>query len=208
MSTLKFQAQVDLLHTSELQFRLASAVRLATSMEIQPLDLPVVWTHGKHRVSYREIALRQDQGDFAAWCLQRTATYMLAMAVKDAIRTAVADPKNSSNAEVRAAYQIARLIRNAFAHSPFDPVWSIDGDCLGQVFAVRKIVRFDTTNLHGQTFDWRHYGGPLALFRLSRFVRKEFLGEKPTPRRPFPPPTTEYFQQGSLILMRVGEPLS
>lgn len=41
------------LFTAELQFRLASAVRLATTRNVQPLDLPTEWTHGQHRVKSR-----------------------------------------------------------------------------------------------------------------------------------------------------------
>lgn len=199
------QDQIDLLHTAELQFRLASAVRLASSLNEQPLDLPRMWIHGKHSVSYDEIALRQDQGDFAAWCLQRTATYMMAMAIKDAIRAVILDPKNSTDPNVRASYQISRFIRNAFAHSPFSPIWSIDADCQGQVFEVQGIVRFDTTALNGTPFDWRHYGGPLALFRLSRFVRAAILGEVPKTRTAMPVPRKAYYQQGTLVLERLSE---
>src|SRR5947207_8123712 len=96
----QFQDKIDLLHTAELQFRLASAVRLASSLERQPLDFPMEWSHGKHSVCYSEIALRPDQGDFAAWCLQRTATYMMAMAIKDTIRVAVPNPKTSTDQNV------------------------------------------------------------------------------------------------------------
>lgn len=59
------------LFTAELQFRFASAVRIATTMKVQPLDLPMEWTHGQHRVTYEEIALRQDQADYAASHLQQ-----------------------------------------------------------------------------------------------------------------------------------------
>lgn len=62
------------LFTAELQFRLASAVRLAATLQAQPLDLPQEWTHGKHRVPYEEIALRPDQADYAAFFLHRSAT--------------------------------------------------------------------------------------------------------------------------------------
>ena len=62
-----------------------------------------------------------------------SATYLLAVAVKDAIRAVVSDPnKASAESDVRAAYQIARLIRNAFAHAPFSPIWAIDPDCVNR----------------------------------------------------------------------------
>jgi hypothetical protein len=56
----KTEGIVAQLFAAELQFRLASAVRLATTMKKQPLDLPTEWVHGKHRVKYNEVALRQD----------------------------------------------------------------------------------------------------------------------------------------------------
>lgn len=185
--------------TAELQFRLASAVRLAVTGNRQPLDLPMEWVHGQHRVRYEEIALRQDQAEYAADFLQRSATYLMAVAMKDAIRAVVPDPKTSSNADVRAAYQIARLIRNAFAHGPFSPRWSIDPDCRETTFEVAGLIRLDTTSLQGVPFDWRHYGGPLALFRLARFVRSEILGDDAAPRTVVPIPSRHIIQQGNLI---------
>lgn len=55
------ERHIQQVFTAELQFRLASAVRLAVRGNRQPLDLPMEWTHGQHRVQYEETALRQDQ---------------------------------------------------------------------------------------------------------------------------------------------------
>lgn len=189
--------------TAELQFRLASAVRLATTRNVQPLDLPMEWTHGEHSVGYEEIALRQDQADYAAFFLHRSATYLMAVAIKDAIRATVPDPKTSSDANLRNAYQIARLIRNAFTHAPFFPTWSIDPDCRNMTFTVPGVIALDTTGLQGTTFDWRQFGGPLALFRLCRFVRTEILRDAPAPRRIVPIPRSIIYQQGDLVLQKV-----
>jgi hypothetical protein len=191
---------IDLLFTAELQFRLASAVRLAVTMGDQPLDLPEEWSHGKHKISYSEVALRQDQADFAAWSMHRSATFLMAVAMKDAIKAVVPDPKNATNSDVQAAYQISRLIRNAFAHSPFNPVWSIDPDCRNRVFEVSGVVSLDTTDLQGVEFNWRHYSGPLALLRLCRYVRFELLKDLKRPRKKLPNPKNIYYLQGNLIL--------
>jgi len=199
------EKHIQHLFTAELQFRFASAVRIATTMKLQPLDLPMEWTHGLHRVTYEEIALRQDQADYAASHLQRSATYLMAVAIKDAIRAVVPDPKTSPVPNIRASYQIARLIRNAFAHDPFSPTWSIDPDCRGQVFAIPDVISLDTTNLHGVTFDWRHYGGLLAMFRFCRFVRTQIMKEEIPPRKVVPIPQERYIQQGDLILRKVNE---
>lgn len=203
------ETHIGNLFTAELQFRLASAVRLAVTAKRQPLDLPMEWTHGHHRVQYEEMALRQDQADYAAGFLHRSATYVMAVAIKDAIRAVVPDPKLSSNPNVRAAYQIARLIRNAFAHAPFSPTWAIDSDCRDTTFVVADLITLDTTGLHGTTFDWRHYGGPLALFRLCRFVRTEILKDQVPARTIVPIPGRVIYQQGDLILEKVdGGPFS
>lgn len=197
------ETHIQNLFTAELQFRLASAVRLAVTGNRQPLDLPMEWTHGQHRVRYEEIALRQDQADYAACFLHRSATYLMAVAIKDAIWAAVPNPKLSSDSNVRAAYQIARLIRNAFAHAPFSPTWSIDRDCRDTTFAVADLITLDTRKLQGTTFDWRHYGGPLALFRLCRFVRIDILEDQAPTRKVVPIPGRVIHQQGDLILEKV-----
>lgn len=188
------------LFTAELQFRLASAVRLATTLKSQPLDLPTDWYHGQHCVRYEEIALRPAQADYAACFLHRSATYLLAVAVKDAIRAVVPDPKASADPAVRAAYQIARLIRNAFAHAPFSPTWSIDPDCRDTEFEIPDLITLDTTGLDGKAFDWRHYGGPLALFRLARYVRMGILKDEAPRSRVVPPPRRIVVQQGDRII--------
>jgi hypothetical protein len=152
---------------------------------------------------YEEIALRQDQAEQAAFFLHRSATYLMAVAIKDAIRAVAPNPKTSSDTNVRSAYQIARLIRHAFAHSPFSPRWSIDPDCQHTTFVVPDVMTLDTTSLQGAAFDWRHYGGPLALFRLCQFVRTMILGDNPAPRKVVPIPGTTIIQQGDLILEKM-----
>ena len=196
------EKQIGRLFTAELQFRLASAVRLATTRQVQPLDLPQDWTHGQHHVSYEEIALRPDQADYAAFFLHRSASFLMAVAMKDAIRAVVHNPKTAAE-PVRSAYQIARLVRNAFAHAPFSPTWSIDPDCQDVVFEVSGVIVLNTQGLHGTPFDWRHYGGPLALFRLCRFVRTEILKDVPAPRTVVPIPQKMIYQVGDLILTTV-----
>jgi hypothetical protein len=199
------EKHIEYLFTAELQFRLASAIRLAKTLNAQPLDLPNEWTHGKHRVKYDEIALRPDQADYAAYFLHRSATFLMAVAMKDAIAATVKDPKTSPNPDVVSAYQIARMIRNAFAHAPgpFSPTWRIDKDCRARVFEIPDIITLNTKGLDGTPFDWRHYGGPLALFRLCRFVRIEILKDQPPPRKPVPVPANTIYQQGNLILRKV-----
>lgn len=194
---------INYLFAAELQFRLASAVRLAVTMGNQPLDLPLEWSHGKHKVRYQDVALRKDQADYSARSMQRSATFLMAVAMKDAIKIAVPDPKSAKDVDIQGAYQISRLIRNAFAHNPFNPTWSIDPNCRNKQFEVKNVVSLDTANLHGKVFDWRHYGGPLAMLKLCRYVRFEILKDSKRSRQVIPMPQNVYYQQGDLILKRL-----
>ncbi len=222
------ERHIQYLFAAELQFRLASAVRLAVTGNRQPLDLPMEWTHGQHYVRYEEIALRHDQADYAAFFIHKSVTYLMVVAIKDAIEviapglprairktnnidSAIRDviqtsaPKTwkCSDDDVVTSYHIARLVRNAFAHAPFAPTWMINTVLQNKVFAIPDIINLRTAGLHQTPFDWRHYGGPLALFRLCRFVRVEILNGEPQPRKVVPIPDRVIYQQGDLILEKV-----
>ena len=190
------------------------------------------WSHGQHSVRYEEIALRQDQADYAAFLVHRSATYTMAVAIKDAIEVVAPElpnavkkaakkdidgeiwkaiqgvnpkPWKSSDHDVAAAYHIARLIRNAYSHAPFAPTWMIHPNLQGKVFAIADVVTLDTTGLHGAPFDGRHYGGPLTMFRFCRFVRTQILGDEPSPRKVVPMPRSAIYQVGDMILTQVDE---
>jgi hypothetical protein len=123
--------------------------------------------------------------------------------MKDAILATVHDPKNATDSNVRSAYQISRMIRNAFAHAPLTPVWNFDADCRDRVFEIPDIITLNTAGLNGTPFDWRDYGRPLALIRLCRFVRIETLKDQSATRKPFPSTANTIYQQGNLIFRKL-----
>lgn len=108
---------------AEQQFRLAYTVNLAVANKVQTLDVPVVWTFGTHRVLYEDFGLRADQADLAAAHLEMTATFVIAAAIRDVLVGWFPNPKNHSNQDVFSAYQITRMLRNAFSHSMLSPRW-------------------------------------------------------------------------------------
>ena len=191
---------------AEQQFRLACTVNLAVANGVQTLDVPVEWTFGKHRVSYEDFGLRVDQAELAASCLEMTTTFIVAGAIRDALVGYFPTTKKHSNQDVVSAYQISRMMRNAFAHSMIYPVWSIDEDCKDRTFTIRDTISLNTAWLHGKPFHWRDYGGPLAVFKFGRFVREILLGDQIDPNRRKPPfPSIKCYQQGRLITRRVDE---
>lgn len=198
------QEHAGRLKIAEQQFRLAVTVNLAVTNGVQTLDVPVEWTFGEHRVRYEDFGLRPDQAGLAAACLEHTAMLAMSGVIRDAIVALFEDPKNHSDSNVVAAYQISRLVRNAFAHSFVAPTWSIDEDCRSRTFEIDEIIRLDTTELQGQPMQWPHYGGPLAIFKFGRFVRETLLGDKVDPQRKKPLfPTLECYQQGRLVVRKV-----
>ena len=174
---LDAHSHIQLLKLAELQFRLSCIVRTATNFEELPLNVPLVWTYGKHVIQSAEFALTPDEAAYAGDSLYHAATFLMVVQIRNAIAETVPDAKNHHDANICSAYQIARLIRNAFAHQPFNPTWSIDADCLNTTFTVHGIMEFDTTNLQSKPFNWMDYGGPLAILRLSQFVRSHILKE-------------------------------
>ena len=86
------------------------------------------------------------------------------------------------------------------------PVWSIDADCQNRQFAVADAIALDTSDLNGKLFDWQHYGGHLAIWRLSQWVRFNVLGDTPPAGRKEPPrPRVEAYQRERLILKRIAD---
>jgi hypothetical protein len=128
----------------------------------------------------------------------------MASAALEAIRGTIANPKLHTDPQVVSAYQIARTIRNAFSHSPFNPVWNIDPDCRGKRFELQGVIQLDCADLDGKLFDCRHYGGPLAPLGRSRFVRCNLLGDSKG-QEEVPLPERVYYHQGDLILMKIDE---
>ena len=155
------ESHVNRIRLAEQQFRLACTVHPAVTIKTQPLDVPMEWTFGKHRVSYADFGLRSDQAPEAALALKRSAMYILASTILSVIKAVFPNPKIHSDPRVVSAYQISRMIRNAFSHSTLTPQWSIDPDCRDKTFAIDGVITLNAAELNGQFVDWRHYGGPL-----------------------------------------------
>ncbi len=151
----------------------------------------IEWTFGKHRTTYQEFGLREDQADYAAAALEFVSTFAITSAIRQAFAECFEKPREHISPDFVSAYQIARMIRNAFSHHMLRPVWSIDADCKNRQFAVADVIALDTSDLNGKLFDWRHYGG---------------LGDTPPVGRKKPPrPRVVAYQQGCLILKRIAD---
>lgn len=201
MSALTAEQHSWLLLRAEQQFRLACTVSFNAAQKRQPLDVPIEWTFGQQRTTYQEFGLREDQVEIVASRLEFVSTFVMASTIVEAFKDLWAEPSKHPNPDAVAAYQASRLIRNAFAHGMLRPVW----DCKDRVYEIPGVFKLDTTGLHGKVFDWPHYGGHLAIWRLSQWVRFIVLGDTPAARNEPPRPSIEVIQQGRLMLTRIDE---
>jgi hypothetical protein len=215
MAILSAKEHVALLKRAELQFRLMIAVRTASTLGKLPLQVPVLFIFGRQSATSADLALTQDEADEGAAILEHTTTYTLALQIHQAMKDVLVKPRVHTNQEVRHAFEIASLIRHAYAHQPFNPHWLVDRACRAKTFEVSGIARADTTTLQGQPVRWQDYGGPLALFRLSQYVRSVILPAEPVDVRrtcdsdsPITAPPTEpgdVVQQGRVLLVTLSQ---
>ncbi|WP_419739197.1 hypothetical protein [Ruegeria sp.] len=197
---------INLLKLAEQQFRLACIVRVHAALETLPLDAPVSQSFGKHTSTWEEFGLRQDQIEYAAPTLEFVSTFVMSSAMRQAFAEHVPNARNHKNSNVAAAYQIARLTRNAFSHHMLVPRCSIDDDCKNRKFEVGEVIRLDTSNLDGQPLRWDHYGGHLAIWRLCQWVRFNVLDDKSPVDRVLPErPAIKVIKQGNLFVRKIGD---
>lgn len=155
-------------------FRFAYLVGSPISFKL-PVELPeppsiTVW--GSQSLTADDLRLEPEVFAFCGTILERLAYRLLAMELDSALSQAFAhqDRLNHSDPFIRDASVVIRVIRNAVAHNVFSPVWKVDRKLRNKVIAIAGVLRFDTTNLHGNVLRRFDFGGPIALLRLSELV--------------------------------------
>lgn len=126
---------------------------------------------GKHLALKQELKLSKKQKEIAPLLLRHVAVYILATQLDSILGKTFNNRFQEKRKNIKNASWIIRLIRNAFTHNPFYPKWQFYNECNNHIFEVNKIIQLKTANLHGQVVKREDYGGPLALLRLSSFIR-------------------------------------
>jgi|ERR1041385_7348741 hypothetical protein len=166
-----------LLTETENQFKLSLAVNaLCVSSETNAFDYLSEFSYGRHLATEEELRLDPDDEKVSASALEHCATYVMALQLDNVLKNVIEDRFKHADPDIKSAAWISRLIRNAFAHNPLHPEWQIYSECDKRVYAVKDIITLSTTGLNGKYVEKMHYGGPLALLRLSTYVKTEVLG--------------------------------
>lgn len=173
---------VRALKHAETQFRFAIALNTLYSGADD--DLPTLiyfdkWYWGKHKVTKKELHLSRNDERNGAMFLSHSALYILVVQIDTALEALLGKGRfNHQNNEIRSVACISRLIRNAFAHNPFYPTWLIDRKMKNKKYRVERVgIEIDTTGLENVYVKRKHYGGPLAVLELSKFVRALLRGK-------------------------------
>jgi hypothetical protein len=134
----------------------------------------------RHTANADELELTREEESTGSTLLEHVSTYTLAAQVDTALGDLYPNRFESLDQMLQSAAWIARLIRNSFAHNPFAPQWKTYAECENKHFIVGDLISLNTRGLDGKYVHRRHYGGPLALLKLSEFVQERLKHDSST----------------------------
>jgi hypothetical protein len=173
-SLAKFHGQ--LVKNAQILFKLS----LGFSATLPKLGYLSSFASYRHTAHADELKLTREEEGVGSTLLEHVATYTLAVQIDTALGALYPTRFESADQMLRSAAWIARLVRNSFAHNPFAPKWKTYSECENKQFSVGSLISLDTTGLNGKYVDRGHYGGPLALLKLSEFIQERLERDSPT----------------------------
>jgi len=149
---------------------------LATGNTIETGDINLMY-HGKysflkHTFDNKDLALTESEEKEGARILRFIGTYMIALQLNKILEDEWGKNRiHSKDSQIQNISQVIRLIRNAFAHDPLNPIWDISNSAKNKVYDIPDILTLKTHNLHGKRVNRYDYGGPLALLKLIQHIK-------------------------------------
>jgi len=158
------------------KFALAASENILYSEE--RLDYYEVFAYYRHVAERSELELTKTEERKGANILEHVGIYMMMLQLNQVLKDEWGDNRiYSKDKDIQNVSQIVRLIRNAFAHDPFKPMWDISKSAKNRVFEIPKVLTLKTHNLHDKRVQPKDYGGQLALLRLVEFAERKLLNE-------------------------------
>ena len=108
-----------LLLQSEIFFKLAFAIHKSIPIKLNYLDQ---FSWGKHMVERKNLVLTTKEEKTAIGLLHHIATYIIAVQIDTYLQNKYPNRFNNADSSLKSSALIARLLRNAFSHNPFNPV--------------------------------------------------------------------------------------
>ncbi|MBE3122523.1 MAG: hypothetical protein IMZ58_10015 [Thermoplasmata archaeon] len=165
------KSRIKLEHV-ELFYKFALAA--SSPVNSRRLNYLDTFSYLKHVVKKNEVKLTASEEKTGARILEHVGTYMMMLQLNKVLEDEWGKNRlQSKDNDIQNISQVVRLIRNAFAHDPFEPCWNISNSSKNKEFEIPGILTLKTVDLHGKKLERKHYGGPLALLRLLQFTKKK-----------------------------------
>jgi hypothetical protein len=161
----------SLLESAEIFFKFSYGLSFTHSIHGISIVPPSGWSWGNHFIDSDEMELSENEKEVGDAISRHVAIYLCMVQVDKALQDLFPDRLVKENEIIYPAAHIARLIRNTFAHNPFNPVWDIKPECIGKTYEIKDVIKLDTTDLHKKPVKREDYGGPLAVLRFLQFVK-------------------------------------
>lgn len=172
---MKKEKLLKSLTLAEIQYKYTHALNIAYSVnESKPkLVYTDIFVWGKYTVHKADLQLNEEQEHQGVMLSSYAAKYLLCVQIDTILSELFGKERfKHTDEDIRAVSSITRLIRNAFTHNPFAPVWLIDRDSMNKIFHVKAIdLKLDTHGKHNRSLERSDYGGPLALLKISSLVK-------------------------------------
>ena len=159
---------------AEWQFKLAIAVWATVHSGGYRLNYADAYDDGAHTLTREEMRLTPDEEEMASNLMLWSTARLLAVQMNAALERISPNHFGRPREELRTAITIVRLVRNAFAHNPFEPIWDMEPEYRDKVFEVPGIIHLDTHGTQGAVMVDRHLGGRSALLRLAQWLRSAY----------------------------------
>ncbi len=169
----------NMLVDAENAFKLLIGLRITVSSNEGLINYIDTFSWGKHTMHAQSLHLSKEEEIIALAALEHCTIYTLVTQIDTTLQKFFngrnIDRFKHQNTNISSAAWISRLIRNAFTHNPLNPIWITYNECETKKYTVDDIIFLDTTELNGKKVKREDYGGPLALIRLSEYVRNMVL---------------------------------
>lgn len=166
---------LGIIEQTEKQFKFAIAVRMACNQtEENYLEYFDKFTFGSHTYNHSDLYLTPEDEKIATATLEHSTTHIMSVQLDSFLQRFVEKRFEHSDQELRTAALIVRQIRNAFAHDPFNPTWEVgQPEAKNKELKIDNVLTLDTRKINGKSMQQMDYGGPLAILKLSQFVREK-----------------------------------
>ena len=173
---LSSESLLNLLNYAEIQYKYALALNsyYSTHRRFPKLMYYDVFSWGKNILYKKDLALSETNEKNAVMFLSHSALYLLATQI-DSILEALYGKARFQDKNVGDISCVVRLIRNAFAHNPFQPTWIIDRKYMNKNYEIDLKIKLSTAQLRNKSVKRRDYGGPIAILKIAAFVRQLIL---------------------------------